>query len=307
MNRKDIALALLVVTIWGANFTVIRVGLDGVPPMLLAALRYVFAAFPAVLFVERPAVNLWYLIAYGLTVGVGQFGCLFYAMHIGMPAGVASVVLQSQVFFTLAFSAMLLHESVSGSQIAGLGIATIGLYLVGHSAGDTGSYVIPLMALLLTLSGASFWGISNVIIRKATASASSQGTRLNLFSIVVWSSLVPPVPLFLFALLMDKPNNVIESIIALDVVSIFSIIYLAFGATLLGFGLWNKLLSRHSANKVAPFSLLVPVTGLLTANLVLGEHLSPLQWFGCLFIIIGLLVSTFGLQSFHQFVRNRGR
>lgn len=307
MNRKDIVLALLVVTIWGANFTVIRVGLDGVPPMLLAALRYVFAAFPAVLFVKRPAVNLRYLIAYGLTVGVGQFGCLFYAMHIGMPAGVASVVLQSQAFFTLVFSAMLLHESVSGSQICGLGISSIGLYLVGHSAGSTDVFVMPPMALLLTLAGASFWGISNVIVRKATALASSQGTQLNIFSIVVWSSLVPPVPLFLLALSIDKPKSIIESIVAVDVVSMFSIIYLAFGATLFGFGLWSKLLSRHSANKVAPFSLLVPVTGLLTASLVLGEHLSLLQWCGCLFVIFGLLVSTFGFQIIHQFVRNRAR
>lgn len=307
MNRKDFALALLVATIWGANFTVIKLGLDGVPPMLLAALRYVFAALPAILFVRRPAVNARYWITYGLTVGVGQFGCLFYAMHIGMPAGVASVVLQSQAFFSLMFAAILLRESVSGSQLAGIGIAAMGLYLVGHNYGGTNVFAIPPAALLLTLAGAAFWGISNVVVRKATASAASQGVRLDMLSLVVWSSLMPPVPLFLLALLLDTPKKVVGAIAALDGISMFSIIYLAFGATLFGFGAWSKLLSRHPTNQVAPLSLLVPVTGLLTARLVLGEQLSMLQWGGCLSVIIGLVVSTFGLQKFRRLASDRGR
>ena len=307
MNRKDLVLALLVVTIWGANFTVIKLGLGGVPPMLLVALRFVFAALPAIFFVRRPAVKAQYWITYGLAVGVGQFGCLFYAMHLGMPAGVASVVLQSQAFFTLAFATIFLHESVSGSQITGLGIAAVGLYLVGHNAGGTNVFSIPPAALLLTLAGAAFWGISNIVVRKATASAASQGNRLDVLSLVVWSSLVPPVPLFLLALLLDTPKTVIGAITALNGVSVFSIIYLAFGATLFGFGAWSKLLSRHPANQVAPLSLLVPVTGLLTARLVLGEQLSMLQWGGCLTVIFGLLISTFGLQKFRQFVPGQVR
>ena len=307
MNRKDFVLALLLVTIWGATFTVIKLGLGGVPPMLLAAFRFVFAALPAVFFVRRPAVRPLYWVTYGLTVGVCQFGCLFYAMHNGMPAGVASVVVQSQAFFTLSFATIFLHESASVSQITGLGIAAVGLVLVGHDLGGTSVFGIPPAALLLTLASAAFWGISNIIVRKATASATSQGKRLDVLSLIVWSSLVPPVPLFLLALLLETPETVIGAITALDEVSMFSILYLSFGATLFGFGVWSRLLSRHPANLVAPLSLLVPITGLVTAWLVLGEQLSMLQWAGCITVIFGLLVSTFGLQTFRRLVPARVR
>ncbi len=300
MHRKDFMLALLLITIWGATFTVIKIGLGGVPPMLLAALRFVFAALPAVFFVRRPAVSPRYWITYGLAVGVCQFGCLFYAMHIGMPAGVASVVVQSQAFFTLAFATIFLHESVSVSQITGLGIASFGLYLVGYNAIGTSVFAIPPAAFLLTIASAAFWGISNIIVRKATAAAISQGKRLDVLSLVVWSSLVPPVPLFLLALLLDTSETVVGAISALDGVSVFSILYLSFGATLFGFGAWSRLLSKHPANQVAPLSLLVPITGLVTAWLVLGEQLSILQWCGCLTVIFGLLVSTFGLQTIRR-------
>ena len=298
MNRRDIVLALLVVTIWGATFTVIRLGLDGVPPMLLVAFRFVFALLPAIFFVPRPAVSAWYWIGYGLTVGVGQFGCVFYAMHMGMPAGVTSVVIQSQAFFTAVFAAIFLRESITRSQVAGLFIAASGLYLVGQGNVGTSLFAIPPVAILLTLASAAFWGGSNIVVRMATASAASQGNRLDVLSLVVWSSLVPPVPLFLLALVLDSPETVFKAISSLNGISIFSILFLAFGATLFGFGAWSKLLSRHPANRVAPLSLLVPVTGLLTASLVLGEQLSILQWSGCLSVILGLLVSTFGLQRF---------
>lgn len=297
MNRRDIGLAMLVVTIWGANFTVIKLGLDGVPPMLLAALRYVFAALPAVFFVRPPAVGAHYWVLYGLTVGIGQFGCLFYAMHIGMPAGLASVVLQAQAFFTILFAAVVLREAVSGSQLAGLGLAAGGLYLVGYGSGDAGVLSILPVPLLLTLAGAAFWGISNIVVRKAATAAIARSERLDMFSLVVWSSLVPPIPLFLFAFVLDTRETVFKSIIDLGGMSLFAILYLAFGATLFGFGAWNSLLSRYPTNRVAPLSLLVPVTGLLTANVVLDEQLSSTEWLGCLFVLCGLIVATFGFPK----------
>lgn len=289
MNRRDITIALLVVTIWGANFTVIRLGLDGMPPMLLVSLRFLLAAFPAILFVKRPAVSFRYWLAYGLSVGVGQFSCLFYAMHIGMPAGVASVVLQSQAFFTLFFAVTLLNESISLRQLAGLGLAAVGLYLVGGVSDKAGTITVG--ALMLTLAGAAFWGISNIIVRKATSLASSQGDKLDMLSLVVWSALVPPVPLLLLSLLIDSPDTVVIALTHLNAVSLFSVAYLAFAATIFGFGAWSYLLSRHPANRIAPLSLLVPVAGLITARIVLDEHLSAIQWIGCLLVVIGLLVA----------------
>lgn len=191
MSRKDFVLALLVVIIWGANFTVIKLGLEGVPPMLLVTLRYLLTALPAVFFVRRPVVNPWYWIGYGATVGIGQFGCLFYAMHIGMPAGIASVVLQSQAFFTLILGVVFLHESVSSSQLAGLGMASVGLVMVGQTHEFTDIRTIPSAALLLTLAGAAFWGVANLIVRKIAVIAASQGQPIKMPSLIVWSSLVP--------------------------------------------------------------------------------------------------------------------
>ncbi|PAB57662.1 O-acetylserine/cysteine exporter [Anaeromicrobium sediminis] len=295
MNRKDIGLALLVVTVWGANFTVIKLGLAGVPSMLLAVLRYVLTAFPAVFFVKRPAIEWRYCIAYGLAVGVGQFGCLFYAMDIGMPAGIASVVLQSQAFFTILFAAVLLKEPLKVRQLIGLVVASLGLYLIGTNGGANGTLSIPLGAFLLSLLAAACWSGSNIVIRYAVNHAASRGEKLDMLSLVVWSSLVPPIPLMILALMFDTPETLLHAITNLNGVSIFAVFYLAFFATLVGYGTWSGLIAKYSAGRVAPLSLLVPVTGLITARLVLGEQLSSLQWAGGLVIVLGILISNFGL------------
>ena len=298
MNNKDLSLALLVVALWGANFTVVKLGLDGVPPMLLAALRFVFAVFPAIFFVSRPTVKPFYWITYGLLTGVGMYGALFYAMTVGMPAGIASVVLQSQAFFTLLLAGLFLKESFSIIHMVGLTIAAIGLYFVGYYTTDFSVPAIPPAAFLLTIAGAVFWGLSNILVRKAVASATANGERLNIMSLIVWSSLIPPIPLFLLAVLLDTPQTISTTILSMNSLSVFSVLYLAYGATLFGFGIWSTLLARHPANRVAPLSLLVPVFGLLTARIVLGEQLTIPQWSGCLLVIIGLLVSMFGRLLF---------
>ncbi len=303
MKSRDMGLALLVVTIWGASFTVIRLGLDGVPPMLLAAMRFALAAVPAVIFVRRPAIELRYLIGYGLLVGVGQFGCLFYAMHIGMPAGLASVVLQSQAFFTLALAAIFLKESVSTSQVSGVAVAAGGLFLIALGGSGAGLTALPLGALLLCLAGAACWGGSNIIVRKASAAAMQRGESVNMFSLVVWSSLVPPIPLLVLALQLDSLQTMEMAVRQIDAASILVFFYLSFCATLFGFGAWSSLLSRYPTASVAPLSLLVPVTGLLTASVVLDEHLSWLQWGGCLAVLCGLAITTFGLPRKSMRVR----
>ncbi len=303
MKSRDMGLALLVVTIWGASFTVIRLGLDGVPPMLLAAMRFALAAVPAVIFVRRPAIELRYLIGYGLLVGVGQFGCLFYAMHIGMPAGLASVVLQSQAFFTLALAAIFLKESVSTSQVSGVAVAAGGLFLIALGGSGAGLTALPLGALLLCLAGAACWGGSNIIVRKASAAAMQRGESVNMFSLVVWSSLVPPIPLLVLALQLDSLQTMEMAVRQIDAASILVFFYLSFCATLFGFGAWSSLLSRYPTASVAPLSLLVPVTGLLTASVVLDEHLSWLQWGGCLAVLCGLAITTFGLPRKSMKVR----
>jgi O-acetylserine/cysteine efflux transporter len=298
MPNRDLAIALLVVAVWGANFTVIRLGLDGVPPLLLAAIRFLLAAFPAIFFVSRPAVAFRYWLLYGLTVGVGQFGCLFYSIKLGMPAGVASVVLQSQVFFTLFFAAVLLQETVRPRQIAGLVVATAGLLLVGGIS-DKAAAITP-MALLLTLIAASFWGMSNIVVRKAAAAAIAQGQRLDMLSLVIWTSLIPPLPLLALSLLLESPKTIVAALAGFDGTSLFAVAYLAFGATIFGYGAWSYLLSRHPANRVAPLSLLVPVAGLITARIVLLEKLTVTQWGGCLLVVAGLILASFGIPVRHS-------
>lgn len=305
MRRRDLILALLVVIVWGANFTVIKLGLAGMPPMLLAALRYTFAALPAIAFVKRPSVGWKYVVAYGMTVGVGQFSCLFYAINIGMPAGISSIVLQSQVFFTLIFAAVLLRESFKVNQVIGLLVAGAGLCLIGGNVGANGLSSIPIGAFLLTLLAAAFWGISNIIVRYASNQAASQGKTLDMMSMVVWSSLVPPLPLLAIAMLLDRPETLLHAISSINVLSVFSVIYLAFGATLFGYGIWSILLSKYPTSKVAPLSLLVPITGLITAQIVLREQLSIMQWLGGIVIILGLVISNFRFSTLQCFFKAR--
>lgn len=305
MKRRDLILALLVVIVWGANFTVIKLGLAGLPPMLLVALRYTFAAVPAIFFVKRPDIGWKYIIAYGMAVGVGQFSCLFYAMNIGMPAGTSSVILQSQVFFTLIFAAVLLKEHLRIFHALGVIISAIGLFFISGNIGSGQMSSLPLGALFLTLLAAAFWGISNIIVRFASKQAAAQGKTIDMFGLVVWSSLVPPLPLFIFALILDTPETLLNIVLGLSGQSIFAILYLSFLATLFGFGLWSFLLSKYPAGKVAPLSLLVPITGLITARAVLGEQLMPIQWLGCGIIILGLITSNFGSNILQFFFKRK--
>lgn len=305
MKRRDLILALLVVIVWGANFTVIKLGLAGLPPMLLVALRYTFAAVPAIFFVKRPDIGWKYIIAYGMAVGVGQFSCLFYAMNIGMPAGTSSVILQSQVFFTLIFAAVLLKEHLRIFHALGVIISAIGLFFISGNIGSGQMSSLPLGALFLTLLAAAFWGISNIIVRFASKQAAAQGKTIDMFGLVVWSSLVPPLPLFIFALILDTPETLLNIVLGLSGQSIFAILYLSFLATLFGFGLWSFLLSKYPAGKVAPLSLLVPITGLITARTVLGEQLMPIQWLGCGIIILGLIISNFGSNILQFFFKKK--
>lgn len=292
MKRKDFILALLVVIVWGVNFTVIKLGLGGVPSMLLAALRYT-CILPALFFVKKPNIEWKYGLAYGLAVGVGQFSCLFYAMQIGMPAGLSSIILQSAAFITPLLAFIFLKETVKLRQLGGLAIAGTGLYLIGRSAGSGGLFSIPLPALMLTLLAAFFWALSNIILKFASNKVALKGEKIDMLGVVIWTSLVPPVPLFLMALAMDSPEIVFKAIINLSAISIFSIFYLALGATIFGYGTWSVLLGKYPASKIAPLSLLVPVTGLISARIILGESLSLMQWTGGAIILMGLLFANF--------------
>ncbi|MDH1441428.1 EamA family transporter [Pseudomonas sp. GD03721] len=282
MTPKDLLLALLVIVVWGLNFVVIKVGLHGMPPMLMGALRFMLAAFPAILFVRRPQVPLRWMLAYGMTISLGQFAFLFYAMYVGMPAGLASLVLQSQAFFTLFFAALFLGERLRGSNLFGLLVAASGLVLIGLQGGQA----MTLAGFALTIAAASMWALGNVVTRKLG--------KVNLVGLVVWGSLIPPLPFLALSLWLEGPELISQSLRTLSLDSLLVLAYLAFGATILGYGLWSRLLSRYPASQVAPFSLLVPVVGISSSALLLGERLGSMQMAGAALVMVGLLINVWG-------------
>lgn len=282
MPLKDLLLALVVIIAWGLNFVVIKVGLDGLPPMLLGALRFVLVAFPAILFIKRPQLPWRWLLAYGATISLGQFAFLFEAMGNGMPPGLASLVLQSQAFFTLFFAALFLGERLRAASLLGLLVAAGGLALIGS---ENGSHV-PFFALMLTLCASACWAMGNIITRRFG--------NIDLVALVIWGALIPPLPFFALSWWLEGPALIESSLRGIGLNSILALAYLAFIATMLGYSLWSGLLSRYPAGKVAPFSLLVPVVGLSSSAVLLGERLTTLQCWGGMLVMVGLLINVFG-------------
>ena len=282
MSPKDFAIAMLVIVAWGLNFVVIKYGLDGLPPMLLGGLRFTLVAIPAVFFIRRPQLPWRWLAAYGAAISFGQFAFLFEAMAHGMPAGLASLVLQAQAFFTLIFAAAFLRERLRAASVLGLLVAAGGLALIGFDNGAA----TPLFAVILTLGGAAMWAIGNVITRHFG--------HVDLVALVIWGALIPPVPFFAMSLWLEGPALISHSLLHIGWSSVLSLVYLSFVATLFGYSFWGKLLSRYPAGKVAPLSLLVPVVGLSSSAWLLGERLTELQCIGGLLVMAGLLINLLG-------------
>lgn len=288
MQAKDRLLALGIIVVWGVNFVVIKVGLNGVPPMLLGALRFSLVALPAIFLVPRPRAPWSRLVAYGATISLGQFAFLFYAMAVGMPAGLASLVLQSQVFFTVAFAALFLREPVRWHHVAGMAVAAAGLVLIGSGvqthAGGAGGMTVA--GFLLTLCGAACWATGNIVSKTIGP--------VDLLGLVVWGALVPIVPFALLSLAFEGPARIVDSLSHISMLAVLAVCYLAFAATIFGYTMWGRLLTRYPASKVAPLTLLVPPVGLISSHLLLGEDLSAAQWGGAVVVMAGLLLSVFG-------------
>lgn len=284
MNWRDRLIAVAIVAVWGFNFVVIHWGVAGVPPFLLGALRFSCAAGLGMLLVPRPAISWRMLALYGLTVGFGQFACLFTAIWLGMPGGLASIVLQSQALFTLLIAALWLNERFTPWQLAGLVVGGVGLYLIG----GMGAAGVPWLGFALTLGGAASWALSNVVVRRIAAG----GQPPDMLGLVVWSSAVPVLPFFALSALFEAERIAWAQVFTPQ--SLFAVAYLALVATLFGYGQWSRLLSRYAAGVVAPYSLLVPLFGVLSTALVLGERLSAWQWAGGAVLLAGLALNVFG-------------
>ncbi|GAB2805943.1 EamA family transporter [Streptomyces chlorus] len=282
MRPSHVLLAVLVAAVWGVNFVVIEIGLDHFPPLLFSALRFLVAAVPAVFLVGRPKVAWKWIVGVGLALGVAKFGLLFVGMDAGMPAGLSSLVLQIQAVFTALFAFLLLGERPVRIRLVGMAVALAGIGVAAVDEGASG----PLGAFALVIAAAACWGVSNVLTRRAAPA--------DALNFMVWVSTVPVLPLLALSLLLEGPSRDLEALGALDMGGVGALLYVAWGATVFGFGAWGWLLRRHPASTVAPFSLLVPVFGMSSAALFLGEPVSPLRWCAAALLVGGVALASFG-------------
>lgn len=273
MPLRHFLLALAVVAIWGSNFVVIKLGLNALPPLLFAALRFFFAVLPAIFFLPRPQVGWRNLAAYGLLIGVGQFGVLYLAMRAQISPGLASLVVQSQVFFTLLLAMRLAKERVQGYQWLGLALAAAGIALIAsHTDGST-----TVLGVLMVLAAAFSWACGNLVGKRAG--------RVNMLAYMVWTSLFAVPPLILLSLLVEGPAAIAQGLQQAGWGTWAAVLWQSVGNTLFGYGVWGWLLARHAAATIVPMALLVPVFGIGSAALLLGEPL-PLWKLGAAALVM---------------------
>lgn len=282
MTPRHALAAVAVAIIWGANFVIIDAGLHDMPPLLFVALRFLAVIVPAIFVVRRPSVPWRDIALVGLFLSIGQFGLLYLSLDLGMPPGLASLVVQVQVIFTVVIAAVFLKERPSRRQQLGIVIGLVGLAVV--ALGRTAA--TPWLALVLCLAGALSWATGNVVIRRV-------GTASGL-GITVWSGLFVPIPMLALSLLVDGPQAVATGLRHIDLVTIGSTLYTAYLCSLFGYGVWNSLLARYPTASVVPFTLLVPVSGIATAWIFRDERPTFGTVVGGLLLLAGVLVTSLG-------------
>ena len=272
MKPSDILLALVTVIIWGFNFLVIKIGLQGLPPILFTALRFTFAALPMVFLIKRPAVPWKLLAGYAMFQFALQFTLLFSGMKLGLPPGLASLVIQLQAFFTIGLAMLVLGERPLPSQLLGALIALSGMVLVALNLESTATVI----GFLMVVGGGFSWAVANIFTKKIGV--------INPLALVVWGSLLASPPLLIASAFIEGPTAWAAAAAQLNWVSVGAVLFQSYPNTILGFGIWSVLMRKYPTATVAPFTLLVPVTGMLSAAILLGE---PLQWWK---ITAGMLV-----------------
>lgn len=277
LSPKHLLLALLTVLIWGMNFMAIYLGLKGFPPFLLCALRFCFAAFPWVFILPRPKAPLKYIIAYGVFTFAIQFGLLFSGLHLGLSPGLASLVLQVQVFFSMGLAALFFQDRPSSWKIGGSLISFVGIGIVASHVSGSTSFI----GLILTLLAALSWAAGNMLTKKVDAQSP--------LSLVVWGNLVAFPFMLVLSLLMEGPTLIATSLQQVSWTTIGAIIYIVYLSTHIGYGVWGFLLNTYPTASVVPFTLLVPVIGFLSSVFFLGEELTSWKLLASFFVMAGLV------------------
>jgi O-acetylserine/cysteine efflux transporter len=278
MTPRDIGLAIFVAVLWGANFIVMKHAVSEIPPLLLTGLRFALAAVPAVFLLPRPRVSWATLVAYGTAFGIVKFGMVFTAFKIGGAAGLSSVLLQTQAFFTILLAQHLMGESVGTGQRRGIAIALAGVGAI--IAGGFADAALGPVALIV--AAAMAWGVANIIQKRAG--------KVDMLAFTVWMALVPPLPMFALSAAVEGVGAWRDAWSNLTWLGVGAVLYLAYPVTVLCGAIWGALLARYPAAIVAPFALLVPVVGMAGGILVYGEQLTLANLAGSGLILAGLAV-----------------
>ena len=282
MKPRDVVRALLVVVLWGSNFTMIKLGLREIPPMMLCALRFAVVGIPGMFLVRFPRLPFLKVAAFGLITFALQFALIFVGMNIGASAGIASLVLQVQVFFTFMLAAVFLGEKPTAWQIAGAVVAFSGIAYVAHHIGGE----VSAAGLTLIVAAAAAWGVGNVLARRFG--------NVNMVALVVWSSVIALPPLALLSFALEDPVHVLRAADRLSWMTFAAVAYIAYGSTLIPYSIWGRLLSRYPSGSVAPFTLLVPIVAMFVAVLALHEPVEGWKFVAAALVISGLCLNVFG-------------
>ncbi|MFZ7086510.1 EamA family transporter [Curtobacterium sp. RRHDQ10] len=284
MAPRDRLLAALVAVVWGINFPATAIALEHFPPFLLAAVRFSLLAIPTVLLVPRPRIPFGRLVLVGVGLGILQFGFLYLGIVAGMPSGLASLVLQASAPFTVLLAGVWLRERLTLRQGIGIAVAVLGLAAIAVHR----SQAAALLPVVLTLCGALGWALGNVATRRAQAP--------NPFHLTLWWSIVPPIPMFVASLVFEGPARIGTALgtvaTAAALPADLGLLYIVVLASLVGYGIWTNLLSRYPSSTVAPFSMLVPVVGVLASWLAFGEVPDVVEVLAGLVVVGGVLVAS---------------
>lgn len=277
VKLQHIGLAVLGMAIWGFNFVAISVGLKELPPLLFTSIRFAATVFPFILFVRKPAISWWQIFTIGLTLLTLQFALLFKGMQMGVGGGVASTVIQCQAFFTLFIGAIILRERPAFREISGLLVAVVGIVLIAMTMSEAS-----VAGIGVIIVAAFFWATGNVLLKRVG--------NVDMLALIVYASLFPPIPLFLMSYTFEGPEQISAALSHITMASYLALAYIVLASTLVGYTIWGFLIKTYEAKQVAPFGLLVPIFGVFSGWLFMGEEFGPQRLLGAALVFAGLVV-----------------
>lgn len=281
LKPTDLLLTLLTVVVWGLNFIAIFVGLKNLPPFLFCTLRFALSAFPFVFFMRKPKTPFKYLLGFGIFNFVLQFGLLFSGIQLGLSPGLSSLVMQVQVFFSIGLAYVFFSEKpeiikVIGSLISFIGIGIVAWYVEGSAT---------IIGLLFTLFASFSWAAGNMFTKQINAESP--------LALVVWGNLIAFPFMAVASYFIDGSEVIYNSLQNISLTTISAVAYVVYVSTFLGYGIWGFLLKKYVTSAVVPFTLLIPVVGILSSILFLKEELTVWKLWASFFIMIGVVFNVF--------------